>query len=66
MQGKVKHFDEARGFGFISGDEKDIFFHTTNTVGPEPQKGDTVSFDMTEGRKGPEAINVTVIESHQE
>ena len=62
-EGKVKWFNEAKGFGFIEPNEgdKDIFVHYSSikTEGYKTLKqGDEVSFDITQGPKGPQAINV--------
>lgn len=53
-----------RGFGFISrdGETKDLFFHSKDLNGvtfDELKQGDTVSFDVQEGEKGPSAVNVS-------
>ena len=57
--GLVKFFNEAKGFGFIkmddSGDE--IFVHVSGLI-DKIKQDDKVSFDITEGKKGPNAINV--------
>ncbi|OGH58860.1 MAG: cold-shock protein [Candidatus Magasanikbacteria bacterium RIFCSPHIGHO2_01_FULL_33_34] len=52
-----------KGFGFISreGEEKDLFFHTNNLVDVEYndlREGDTLEFDVEEGPKGLNAVNV--------
>ena len=52
-----------RGFGFISreGEEKDVFFHSNALVDVqfnELQEGDNVTFEVEDGPKGPNAINV--------
>jgi CspA family cold shock protein len=52
-----------RGFGFISieGEEKDLFFHANEVVDMdynELMEGDAVTFDVTDGPKGPAATNV--------
>ncbi len=52
-----------RGFGFISqeGAEKDLFFHANelqNAQFNDLREGDAVTFDVTEGPKGPSATNV--------
>ena len=62
MTGTVKKKTD-RGFGFISreGQAKDLFFHSKDLVGvtfDEIQEGDTVSFEVQEGDKGPSAVNV--------
>ena len=53
-----------RGFGFISreGETKDLFFHSKDLQGvtfDELKQGETVSFDVQQGDKGPSAVNVT-------
>jgi cold shock protein len=57
--GKVKFFDETKGFGFIKveGSDKDIFFHVSGII-DEVKEGDDVMFEVTEGKKGPNAVNV--------
>lgn len=62
MQGKVKYFNSDKGYGFISGDTSDVFVHISQVVGQNLRKGDTVSYEMGEGKKGPEAVNVLVLE----
>ena len=59
--GKVKFFNESKGFGFISpeGGEKDVFVHANGLI-DQIQDGDEVSYDVEEGRKGPHAVNVRV------
>jgi CspA family cold shock protein len=64
-QGTVKFFNAQKGFGFIAPDDggKDLFVHANNIQGnPESMReGQKVEFDKGEGRKGPEATNVSVI-----
>ena len=62
--GTVKWFNEAKGYGFISNDDGsgDLFVHFSNIVGTgfkTLRDGEAVEFEPAEGRKGPEAINVT-------
>jgi CspA family cold shock protein len=58
-KGTVKFFDETKGFGFIKveGSDKDIFFHVSKLL-DEVGQGDEVKFDVEEGKKGLNAINV--------
>ncbi len=60
--GKIARLTD-RGFGFISqeGEEKDVFFHATELVDVEfndLQEGDEVTFELADGPKGPNAVNV--------
>lgn len=57
--GTVKFYNEAKGFGFIVDDEtqNDVFLHATGLVDKVAQN-DKVTFDIKEGKKGPNAINV--------
>ncbi len=60
--GTVKFFNEQRGFGFISTpDGEDVFVHASNIEGAGFRtltEGQTVTYETTRGRKGPEAVNV--------
>ena len=63
MTGKVKWFNSAKGYGFITGDDgTEVFVHFSaiNSDGYKTLKdGEAVSYDVTEGDKGPQASNVT-------
>ena len=64
MNGTIKTLTD-RGFGFISrdGEAKDLFFHSKELVGvtfDELKVGDNVTFEITEGQKGPAATNVSL------
>lgn len=60
--GTVKWFNESKGFGFItSEDGSDVFVHYSSIQGngfKSLVEGDSVSFDVEKGPKGPKAINV--------
>ena len=66
--GRVKWFNEAKGFGFIeSVDGKEIFVHYTSIRGDGFKtlaEGQEVEFDVYEGAKGPQAKNVVDKISH--
>ena len=62
--GRVKWFDEKKGFGFIEREEgADVFVHF-KAIQSEGYKtlaeGQAVNFDVEDGQKGPQAANVTV------
>ncbi|HGJ5882869.1 transcription antiterminator/RNA stability regulator CspE [Arsenophonus sp.] len=66
VKGSVKWFNEAKGFGFITPEDgsKDVFVHFSSitTEGFKTLvEGQKVEFDITEGEKGPSAINVVAI-----
>jgi cold shock protein len=58
--GKVKFFNESKGFGFITDDEsgQEIFVHVTALGGITLREEDRVSFDIVEGKRGLNADNV--------
>ena len=63
--GTVKFFLNEKGFGFISVDDgEDIFVHYSNIEGDgykSLDEGQAVEFEIGEGKKGPEALNVNKI-----
>lgn len=63
MKGTIKTLTD-RGFGFISrdGEAKDLFFHSKDLEGvtyEELRQGDTVTFEVVDGPKGPGAVKVS-------
>jgi len=63
MQGTVKFYNESKGFGFItpSNGGQDIFVHASALQGGELHDKDNVSYDVENGKKGLNAVNVKVI-----
>ncbi len=60
MKGKVKFFNEMKGFGFISGDDgKEYFVHQTGLeAGVTLRENDSVEFVVEKGDRGPKAVKV--------
>ncbi|MDH6253262.1 CspA family cold shock protein [Chryseobacterium sp. H1D6B] len=64
MTGTVKWFNETKGFGFITPDNggNDVFCHHSALGGLRSlEEGQKVSFELIDGKKGPEATNVRPI-----
>jgi CspA family cold shock protein len=60
-KGTVKFFNEAKGFGFIvvSDTGQEVFVHVTGLI-DNIREGDTVTFDLQQGKKGLNAVNVRI------
>ncbi len=64
QQGTVKWFSQEKGYGFISPDDgsEDVFVHYSGIEGSgfrSLEEGDRVAYEVTQGRKGPQATNVS-------
>ena len=61
-KGTIKFFNESKGFGFVVDDEtkQDYFVHISGLI-DEVREGDEVEYELKEGRKGMNAINVKVL-----
>lgn len=59
-KGKVKFYNNTKGYGFINDEEtgQDVFVHQTG-LKDDIREGDTVTFEITQGKKGLNAVNVT-------
>ncbi len=67
-KGNVKWYNQKKGFGFITGEDKKEYFvhYTALAEGTFIRDGDEVSFDPREGEKGPVAKNVVLLRKASE
>jgi len=65
VQGRVKWFNNTKGYGFIGRDDgADVFVHYSAIVADgfrSLNEGDLVEFEIVQGQKGPQAANVTKV-----
>ena len=64
--GKVRFYDEEKGFGFITGDDgQDVFLHATALPAgaPAPKQGTRLEFGVAEGKRGAQALSVRVLDA---
>lgn len=67
LKGTIKFFNEVQGFGFIEPSEKgkDVFFHFSGMKNKaqvtKNDKGKPVEYELKEGKKGPEADNISIV-----
>ena len=64
--GKVRFYDEEKGFGFItSEDGQDVFLHATALPAgtPAPKAGTRLEFGIADGKRGPQALSVRVLDA---
>jgi CspA family cold shock protein len=60
-KGTVKFYNETKGFGLIKPENggKDVFFHVSGIAhGDKVDKGEEVTFDLEQGKKGMQAVNI--------
>ena len=59
QKGKIKFFNETKGFGFITPEAggEDIFVHSTGLI-DKVRENDTVTYEVQQGKKGLNAVNV--------
>ena len=64
-QGKIKKLVSDRGFGFVEGERGELFFHHSEVQGSsfeDLQEGQTLEYEVGQGKKGPCATNVRLAE----
>jgi len=61
-KGRVKWYDEQKGFGFIEQENgEDLFVHRSEIQGQALNENDNVEYEVGEGQKGPCAVSVNVV-----
>jgi CspA family cold shock protein len=62
MQGTVKFFNESKGFGFITTDSgEDVFVHVSALDGLTINEGDSVTFEIVDGKRGKAASDIKLV-----
>lgn len=63
--GKVRFYDEDKGFGFIQGDDgQQVYLHASVVpAGADVQAGTRLEYSVADGRRGPQALSVRVLET---
>lgn len=63
--GKVRFYDEGKGFGFIQGDDgQQVYLHASVVPeGADVQPGTRLEYSVADGRKGPQALSVRVLDT---
>jgi len=67
--GQIVRFNKDRGFGFIKGEGKDIFFFADSIINRDDfliKNGLMTSYEIAPGYKGPQAVNMTILDEYEE
>jgi CspA family cold shock protein len=65
--GKIKKIVADKGFGFITGERDDLFFHHSELQGvsiEQLREGQTVQYEIGQGKKGPCAVSIRLADSN--